>query len=152
MDEYFVDDELRSLSDDPYSSNPEMETFVGKMKLLDGRGHPGLMEQVPLWNENAKRLTPEQFARCTVALGLPDSRPSGFLMANIARRFARGHEVLSTEFSDFALLTVLTVFDDDMFERVLRAGLDMTPLFANEILNAIAAVPMHRRVKSRSEE
>ena len=138
-------------SKSPDAATADMEHFVGKFRLLDGQGPEGLNKQIALWVENKKRLTTPQFDRCTVALGLPDSRPSGVMMERLACRFARVQAVLPEEFGDWAVLTVLTFLDDRSFERLLHTCLGMTPLFANELLKAITEVPLADRLQSRTE-
>jgi hypothetical protein len=135
------------ITSDSLATTPAMESFVGKFRLLDGQGVEGLNKQAALWTEYEGSLSDDQFARCTVVLGLSSFRPSGVMMETLARRFARAQAILSQDFSHWAMLTVLTIFDDQIFESFLQRALGMTPMFANEILEAIMAAPLNYRVE-----
>ena len=132
-------------SGDQNLSTPAMESFVGKFRLLGPQGVAGLLKQVPLWAQYAETLSSDQFARCLLAMDFWDLK--GEVMTTLAQRFARAKAIDSEEFSQWAVLAVLTIFDDRIFESFLRRVLEMAPLSANEVLEAIMAAPLNYRVE-----
>ena len=71
-------------------------------------------------------------------------------MQALARRLARARAIQPEKFMHWAMLTVLTTFDDETFECLFQASLDLTHLSANELLNAIIVTPLHVRAKRRA--
>jgi hypothetical protein len=132
---------------DPNASTSAKESFVAKFRLLDRQGVEGLKKRATLWSEYKGNLNSEQFAECTVALGLSALTPKDEMMEILARRFARANATLQEDYYQWAILAVLTTFNDQIFESFLQRALRMKPMLASEILEEIMAAPLDYRVE-----
>jgi hypothetical protein len=126
------------------------EEFVAQHKAHGWLGIKGMFANVGLWMRAYQTLDCEGFERYADAVNLPRNSAAREMMQTIAQRYIRlKHEGGDTPY--WAELAIISLLDDERFERFLRVTSGMGGLFADELVTALQKESLEARMRRKAE-